>query len=460
MNEIEDCPIGKLMWKLAVPSIIAEVVNIIYNIADRVFLGRIDGEGTMALAGLGIVIPLITFLDASIFLIGNGGAPLAAIYMGQRDIKKAQKIIGNSLVMLTVLAIIATVLFITCGELLLRFFGADADTMPYAWRYLSVYLLGTPGVVLSLGLNPFLTTQGANSISMRNVLVGVVLNCVLDPLFIYGFRMGIVGAAVATIIGQYVTAALNVIYLLSDKTKLKLHFVKPELDIDIKILSLGLSIFFIYVTESLVSVVFYRLLTRYGDYRYVTVVSVLQSISQIFVRLVRGTGQGAQPIMSYSYGAGNIKRLRETTRLLVTITGTISFVMTSLTLVFPVTFFRIYTNDKEIINLGSGCLRFFMWGQCMLGIQLGLQEMFRAIGFTKISVFIASMRKLVLLIPLSYILTTILNKGVMGVFIAEGVADFTCVFVTLFVYFSTRKKIGIKAEENLRIRQNKVVFEQ
>lgn len=458
-NEIETCPVGQLMWKLAIPSIVAELVNVVYNIVDRMFLGRIGEEGTLALAGLGIAIPLITLLDAFIFWIGNGGAPLAAIFMGQRDMKRAQKIIGNSWVMLIALAAAATFILLTCGEALLTLFGADADTLPYAGRYLSIYALGTPGVVIALGLNPFLTTQGANRISMRNIVLGALINCILDPVFIYGFHMGIAGAAVATIIGQYVTALLNIRYLLSDETRLKLRIVKPESAIVVQILALGLSIFFIYITQSLVALVFYRLLARYGDYRYATVLSILESISQIFIRLVRGTGQGAQPIMSYSYGAGNLERLRETTRVLAAATGTISMVMTGLALLFPEVFFHIFIRDEEIVALGSGCLRMYLWGQCFLGVQLGLQEMFRAIGFTKISMFIATVRKLVLIIPMALIFTMVFGMGVKGVFLAEGISDFTGVVLTLIIYAAVRGRIGLKTEQNLKTRREVVVYE-
>lgn len=453
INEIEVCPVKQLVWRLAIPSIVAELVNIIYNIVDRIFLGRIEGEGPLALAGLGIAIPLITILDAFIFWIGNGGAPLAAIAMGQKDMKRAQRIIGNSWIMLIVLAVLATFILLVKGEDLLTLFGADADTLPYAKRYLSIYALGTPGSVAALGLNPFITTQGKNRISMRNVALGAIINCILDPIFIYGFHMGIAGAAVATIIGQYVTAILTILYLLGKETKLKLKIVRPVTTTMGQILALGLSIFFIYITQSVVSIVFYRLLTRYGDYRYVTVLSILESISQIFIRLVRGTGQGAQPIMSYSFGAGNLSRLRETTLVLATATGVISFVMTGMALLFPHAFFRIFTHDEEIITLGSGCLRMFLWGQCVLGFQLGLQEMFRSIGFTKISMFVATVRKLVLIIPMSLIFTVVMDMGVKGVFLAEGISDFTGVVITLLIYAAVRKHIGIKTKENLLIRQ-------
>lgn len=459
-NEIETCEVRKLMWKLAIPSIIAELVNVIYNIVDRVFLGHIGAEGAVALAGLGIVVPLITLLDAFIFLVGNGGAPLAAISMGQRDSERTQKIIGNSWVMLIVLAVIATLLLMTCGDPLLKMFGADADTLPYAKKYLSIYTLGTPGVVMALGLNPFLTTQGANRISMRNVAIGALLNCILDPLLIYGFHMGIAGAAVATVVGQYVTAILTIRYLTGDKTGIKLHVVKPEWSVIGQILALGLSIFFIYITTSLVSLVFYRLLRSYGDYRYITVLSILESISQIFIRLIRGTGQGAQPILSYSFGAGNLERLKETTSVLVKSTAAISMVTNGLVMIFPQVFFRIFTDDPDIIALGCDCLRVYMWGQLFLGIQFGLQEMFRAIGFTKISMFVATVRKLVLLIPMTYILTLIFGVGPKGVFIAEGISDFTGVVVTIILYASVRKRIGMRTRKNYEDRRQAVVCEQ
>ena len=310
-NEMfESMPVGKLLLKLAIPSIVAQLVNLIYNMVDRIYLGHVEGMGASLLAGLGIAVPLINAISAFAHLMGNGGAPLAAIAMGKQDEQEANEILGHSFILLLIQSVILTIVFLIFGRELLTFVGADADTLPYAERYFRIYVLGTVFVQMALGLNPFLTTQGFNKISMRNTFIGARLNIILDPIFIFGFDMGIEGAALATIISQCLTAVLIIIFLVEKQSRLHIHFVKLRGTLIRQIVGLGFTSFFMGVTESMVQSVYYSQLLYYGNASYVAAMTIMYSLNQIIMLPLNGLGQGAQPIISYSYGAGNIERLK------------------------------------------------------------------------------------------------------------------------------------------------------
>ena len=308
-NEMfESMPVGKLLLKLAIPSIVAQLVNLIYNMVDRIYLGHVEGMGASLLAGLGIAVPLINAISAFAHLMGNGGAPLAAIAMGKQDEQEANEILGHSFILLLIQSVILTIVFLIFGRELLTFVGADADTLPYAERYFRIYVLGTVFVQMALGLNPFLTTQGFNKISMRNTFIGARLNIILDPIFIFGFDMGIEGAALATIISQCLTAVLIIIFLVEKQSRLHIHFVKLRGTLIRQIVGLGFTSFFMGVTESMVQSVYYSQLLYYGNASYVAAMTIMYSLNQIIMLPLNGLGQGAQPIISYS--AGNIERLK------------------------------------------------------------------------------------------------------------------------------------------------------
>lgn len=447
-NEFENESVEKLLLKLAIPSVAAQLVNLLYNIVDRIFIGRMEEVGSTALAGLGIAVPLITVIEAFAMLVGNGGAPLAAIAMGRKDDEEAERILGNCWQLLVIEAVLLTIFFLLFSKSILLMLGADNDTLPYANAYFKIYVLGTIFVMLSLGLNSFLVTQGFNRISMRNMCIGALINILLDPIFIYGFHMGIAGAAVATIISQGISAFLILYFLLGKKTKIRIKRIKIQLKIIKNIVGLGISSFFMYVTEGLIQSVFYKQLTVYGNNDYVTVMSIIFSINQVFIRLCQGTAEGAQPIISYNFGAGNKKRFKKAVRLLVGLSEMIAIVVVVLTEWIPQVFIRIFTADEQIVRLGAGCIRIYIIGRSVNGLQFGLQNVFRAIGYSKAAIYNAAMRKLVLIIPLAFILPALWGLGTTGVFLAESVSDVLAVINTGITYLLLRKGIEQKLEKN------------
>ena len=450
----ENQPVGRLLWKLAIPSIFAQTINLLYSVVDRIFLGKIPGVGTLVLAGLGITAPIITIITAFSFLVGNGGGPLAAIALGQKRKEDAEKILGNCVVMLVAISVILTGVLLVYGKTLLRFLGADQDTFPYANAYLRIYVLGTIFVMLSLGLNPFLITQGYNKISMRNTCIGAVTNLILDPILIYGFHMGIMGAAIATIISQGISAVLIIQFLLGKQKKLRLYLVKPEFKVMRKIAGLGVSTFFMNITEGLVQTVFYQQLLVYGNSSYVAAMSIMYSINQFIFMPINGIGQGAQPIISHSFGAGNAERLKKITRMLVGITVMVSVVAVTVIEWIPGALFGIFTSDEFVISIGIPGIRLFVLGRLVTGVQLGLQEMFRSIGYGKTAMYNAAVRKLVLIIPLAYILPRLWGLGTTGVFLAECASDILATINTIVVYLIMKKGIYHRVQINRERRNN------
>ncbi len=428
--------IGGLIIRLAVPSIAAQLVNALYNIVDRIYIGHIDVIGSTALTGVGVTFPLILIISAFSALIGMGGAPRAAIKMGAGDNEGAEKILGNCTSVLIGLSVVLTTVFMIFRDPLLMAFGASENTIGYASDYMEIYLIGTISVQLALGLNSFISTQGFATISMATVLIGAVTNIVLDPVFIYGFNMGVKGAAIATILSQTLSAIWVVIFLTGKKTKIKIKLsnFKPERKVVFPALALGLSPFIMQSTESLVVVTLNSSLQGYGGDLAVGAMTIISSIMQLVYLPMQGLAQGAQPIISYNYGAGNKERVKKAFKMFITISLSYSVVMWLFVMLLPQLLVRIFTSDAQLMETASWALRIYMAGIFALGAQTACQQTFVSLGQANVSIILALLRKIILLIPLVYILPLFLADKVLGVFLAEPFADVIAATVTTIVF--------------------------
>lgn len=428
--------IGGLIIRLAVPSIAAQLVNALYNIVDRIYIGHIDVIGSTALTGVGVTFPLILIISAFSALIGMGGAPRAAIKMGAGDNEGAEKILGNCTSVLIGLSVVLTTVFMIFRDPLLMAFGASENTIGYASDYMEIYLIGTISVQLALGLNSFISTQGFATTSMATVLIGAVTNIVLDPVFIYGFNMGVKGAAIATILSQTLSAIWVVVFLTGKKTKIKIKFAnfKPERKVIFPALALGLSPFIMQSTESLVVVTLNSSLQGYGGDLAVGAMTIISSIMQLVYLPMQGLAQGAQPIISYNYGAGNKERVKKAFKMFITISLSYSVVMWLFVMLLPQLLVRIFTSDAQLMETASWALRIYMAGIFALGAQTACQQTFVSLGQANVSIILALLRKIILLIPLVYILPLFLADKVLGVFLAEPFADVIAATVTTIVF--------------------------
>ncbi len=417
-------PIPKLMFELSIPMILAQFVNVLYNMVDRMYIGRIEGVGASALTGLGLAFPIIIIISAFSAFAGVGGAPLAAIELGKGDREKARKILGNAIILIMFFALTLTVIFLIVQEPVLRLFGASDVTLPFAMDYLSIYLYGTIFVQFSLGLNPFITCQGQSKVAMLSVVIGAITNIVLDPIFIFGLNMGVKGAALATIISQGISAIWIVRFLSSEKSSLRItkDIIKPSKEIIKKISSLGVSPFIMYSTQSLVSISFNSQLAAYGGDLYVASFAILNSVMEMMIVPISGFTNGIQPIISYNYGANNLDRVRKTIKYTLFTTCSVAGIGTIIIMLFPSMFASIFTNDAALIALVEEVLPIFVCGMLIFGIQMTAQSAFVGLGFAKISLFIASLRKIILLVPLIYIFASMF--GLMGIYYAEPISDF------------------------------------
>lgn len=444
-NKLGTEKIGKLVFSLALPAVIAQMVNVLYNIVDRMYIGHIPEIGSTALTGLGVCFPILMLISAFSAFVGSGGAPLASIQLGKGDKIKAEKILGNGVTMLLAFSVILTTLFMIFKEPLLYAFGASDKTFTYANQYLTIYLLGTIFVQAAIGLNTFITCQGQAKIAMFSVLIGAIINIVLDPILIFGFDLGVRGAAIATIISQGCSALWVVAFLVSKKSSLriKLSYLKPNPKIIGSIAALGVSPFIMQATESLINIVFNSGLKHYGGDVYVGSMTILQSVMQLFVLPTQGITMGTQPIISYNYGAKNHQRVKDAFKytlivtVIITVTATISVVL------FPQVFARMFTSDKELIALVVKVLPIFMAGIWIFGVQMACQSAFMGMGQAKISLFLALLRKVILLIPLALILPRF--TGVMGIYYAEPIADILAAITTGTLFALSFKKILAKA---------------
>lgn len=437
-------PIGRLMISMAVPSIVAQVINILYNIVDRIYIGHIEGVGMEALTGVGVTFPIITLISAFSAFAGAGGAPLASIWLGKGDRKRAEKILGNGVSMLLFFSLLLMGFFYVFEKPLLYLFGASDATIPYAVDYISIYLLGTVFVELALGLNAFIISQGQSRIAMIAVLIGAAVNIILDPVFIFGFQMGVKGAARATVISQALSALWTVGFLISKRSSLtiKPEAMKPDLHIIGSVMALGVSPFIMRATESLISVVLNSGLQRYGGDIYVGSLTIMQSVMQMYAAPLGGFTQGVQPIISYNFGAGNFDRVKKLYRSMITSCFLFSASATILIIIFPGFFAGMFTNDAALIRLVEQMMPIFMFGMLVFGLQQGIQPTFLALGQAKISFFIAIFRKVILLVPLALILP--LKFGVMGIYYAEPISDVLSATMAMTLFLMNIKKIVSK----------------
>ena len=416
-------PIGKLMVSMTFPSILAQIINILYSIIDRVYIGHMEGVGANALTGVGVTFCITIFVSAFSAFIGNGAAPLAAIWLGKQDREHAEKILGNSVSFLVVCTVVLMLFFYTFQKPLLYMFGASDATIGYAMDYLSIYLLGTLFVEVALGLNAFIICQGQPKTAMVSVLLGAVINIALDPVFIFGLHLGVRGAAIATVISQACSAAWVMRFLLGPKSSLKIRrrFLRFDGQILFSIFSLGISPFIMSATESFISIVLNHGLQTYGGDLHVGSLTIMQSVMQLFAAPINGFTQGMTPIISYNYGARNFERVRALYRRTIGICFGFMLTATSTTMLFPEFYAGLFTNEPELVELVGQVMPIFMAGMLVFGLQNGIQPSFLAMGQARISLFIAVLRKIILLIPLAIILPHFM--GVMGVYYAEPISD-------------------------------------
>lgn len=428
-------PIGKLMLELALPTVFAQLVNLLYNMVDRIYVGRIPETGGMALAGLGVTFPVTMLISAFAALIGMGGAPRASICMGQKDDQGAERILGSSVAFLVTLGLARSVFFMAAKEPILMMFGASETTIPYANQYLGIYLIGTIPVQISLGLNQFITCQGFAKMGMMTVLIGAVLNIILDPILIYGLGMGVRGAALATIVSQTVSAVWVIRFLSSSRSMLRIRarYLRIDWKILKPVLLLGISPFIMQSTECLVQLTFNSGMQKYGNDYYVGAMTILFSMLQMVSLPVQGISQGAVPIISYNYGAGNKDRVKKTFRLLVTCTAMVNFFMAGFFVTCPRVVIRLFTSDPQILEIAAFSARIYFFGFMFFGAQSACQQTFLALGEAKISICLALLRKVVLLVPLALILPK-LGLGTTGLLLAEAVSDIISVSTAVTVF--------------------------
>ena len=433
--------IGKLLLKLATPSIIAQLVNVLYNIVDRIFIGRMQ-NGEVAMAGIGVAFPIVLLVSAFAAFVGMGGAPLAAIKMGEQDNDSAEKIMTNSFTSLLIIAMILTILFSIFMEPILWKFGASESTIGYAMDYLGIYLIGTVFVQVALGMNPFINTQGFAKIGMMTVTIGAIINIILDPVLIFGLNMGVKGAAIATITAQAVSAIWVLRFLTGKKTLLKLRkkYLKIELKTMKPVFALGIAPFIMQSTESLVLVSLNSQLQKYGGDLAVGAMTIMSSIMQIILLPATGVTQGAQPIISYNFGAKNIDRVKKTFKYTVIATLSYTSLMCSILMIAPEMVVKIFNNDPTLLGITSWAIRIYFAGIFMFGIQSACQSTLLALGQAKISLFLALLRKIILLVPLIFILPMIIENKLFSVFLAEPVADITAVLITTICFTIFYKK--------------------
>lgn len=448
-SQLGEGSVGKLMMKLAIPAIVAQLVNLLYNMVDRIYIGHIPETGDLALTGLGLCFPVIMIVTAFANLIGAGGAPRIAIHMGRGEQEEAEKIVGSGVAALIFIAAVITVSLEIAGVPILRLFGASDKTLPYALDYMRIYVLGTICVMFSLGLNPYITTQGFSKDAMKTVIIGAVCNIILDPIFIFGFGMGVKGAALATIISQGVSAVWVIFFLHGKKSILKIRRKYLELDMKVlgPVLALGVSPFIMTATESAINICFNMSLSKYGGDVAVGAMTILSSIMQLQMMPVQGLSQGAQPIMSYNYGAGNIDRVKKANRLLTICCFGYTMIFWVAVQLFPELFVKIFNNTPELLSTTTWALRIYMAVSGLFGIQMAVQQTFVSLGQAKLSLFIACLRKIILLIPLIFILPNFFTDKVFAVFLAEPVSDFLSVAVATTLFLLNINKILAKSKD-------------
>lgn len=440
-------PMLPLVLSLGIPTFVAQLINLLYNIVDRIYIGHIPESGAMALTGVGISLPVIMLVSACACLVGFGGAPLAGIALGSGNKAEAERILGNSTCSLLGLALVLMVVFQMMKKPFLYAFGASDVTYAYAGAYLQIYLFGTLSVMVTLGLNMYIMIQGESLVAMASILIGAVCNLVLDPIFIFGFHLGVRGAAIATVLSQTASAVWILRFLTNEKRMLRLRPASMKLnrEIMLKILALGISPFIMNSTECLISIIFNRGAQLYGNDLYVGSITILQSIMQVIFVPLSGFCQGVQPIISFNYGARNMERVKKACRILICISGGFSLVLTSLFMLFPGQVAGLFTTDGELVAICCEKIPVFLAGMLIFGVQNGCQNSFMALGRAKESLFFALLRKVLLLTPLALILPMVMNS-VDGIYIAEPISDAVSAVCCLSVFLITLKRLSREME--------------
>ena len=453
-------PLGKLLLRLALPTVAAQLINMLYNIVDRIYIGHIPNIGATALTGVGVCMPLIMIVSAFAALVGYGGAPRASIFMGKRDKESAEKTLGNCFMLQILISVVLTVVLLIWNRDFLMAFGASESTIEYGVNYMNIYALGTIFVEITLGMNAFITAQGFAKTGMLSVLIGAVSNIILDPIFIFGFNMDVRGAALATIISQALSCIWVVSFLCGKKTFLRIRRKNLRLvpKIIMPCLALGVATFIMQASESVISVCFNSSLQKYGGDIAVGAMTILTSVMQFAMLPLQGLGQGAQPIISYSYGAGDSGRVRAAFKLLLKVSLGYSILLWILVMLLPGGFAAMFTSDPQLMEYTRTALRIYMGAMFLFGIQMACQMTFNALGKAKESIVVAVMRKFVLLIPLIYIMPQIMKSNqAMAVYMAEPMADFLAVTFTAVLFAVQFKKIlkGIGKTQGRRLQTEK-----
>lgn len=450
-NKLAVMPVGKLLFSLAVPAIAAQIVNLLYNMIDRIYIGHIKDVGTTALTGVGVTLPVLMLVAAFAALVGFGGAPRAAIAMGKGDNDDAEKILGNCVCVLVLISVILTIVFSVFSTEILYAFGASDDTIVYARQYMKIYVLGTIFVQITTGLNAFITSQGFASVGMKTVMIGAGLNIVLDPLFIFGFHMGVQGAALATVLSQAVSAVWVLCFLCGKKTILHVRWQNLKINPAVigPVLALGVSPFIMQATESLLSVCFNTSLGKYGGDIAVGSMTILASVMQTAMMPIQGLAQGMQPIVSFNYGAKQFDRVKKAFLLTLRSCLIYTFAMWLVAMLFPNVLASVFTTDTELIAYTAWALRIYMAACCIFGAQIACQQTFVALGKAVHSLFLAVLRKIILLIPMIYILPHFFEDKVFAVFLAEPVSDALAVITTVTLFFATAWKMIKNGEKEM-----------
>ena len=436
-------PIGRLLLKLALPTVAAQIINMLYNIVDRIYIGHIKGGGALALTGVGVCMPIIMIVTAFAALVGNGGAPRASIFMGKGENDAAEKTLGNCFALQIMISVVLTAVLLIWNRDLLMAFGASENTIEYAVSYMNIYAVGTIFVQLTLGMNAFITAQGFAKTGMLSVLIGAVANIILDPIFIFGFGLGVRGAALATIISQAASCTWVLLFLFGKKTVLKIRVKNMGLQkkIILPSIALGLATFIMQASESVISVCFNSSLLKYGGDIAVGAMTILTSVMQFAMLPLQGLGQGAQPIISYNYGAKNVERVKNAFWLLLKVSLSYAVLLWAFIMIFPQGFAGMFTSDPELLIFTKTALRIYTACLFLFGIQMVCQMTFTSLGKAGSSIIVAVMRKFVLLIPLIYIMPVILsNKKDIAVYMAEPIADFFAVSFTAVLFFFQFRK--------------------
>lgn len=449
MNQEKDflgtMPVGRLLWKLAIPTVTAQVINMLYNIVDRIYIGHIPEVGAAALTGVGVCMPLIMIVTAFAAFAGFGGAPRASIYMGKGDHASAEKTLGNCFVLQCIISVLLTAALLLWNRDFLMAFGASENTIEYGVNYMNIYAIGTIFVQMTLGMNAFITAQGFAKTGMLSVLIGAVANIILDPIFIFVFQMGVEGAALATIVSQAMSCAWVLLFLCGKKTQLKLHWKNMAMKAGIVLpcMALGLSTFIMMGSESVISICFNSSLLRYGGDIAVGAMTILTSVMQFAMLPLQGLGQGAQPIISYNYGARNPDRVKAAYKLLLKASLVYSTLLWGFVMLFPQAFAAMFTDSAPLLAFTENALRIYMACLLLFGAQVACQMTFTSLGNAKASILVAVMRKFILLIPLIYVMPLIFPADkTTAVYMAEPVADFIAVSFTIILFtYQFRKSL-------------------